>query len=373
MSMYPCEDLRPEREALDAVKGVLILAVVLGHSLIANSLVPTLKGAVYSFHVQCFLLLPFLLPASALTPAGAANLLVRYLVPYLCAVVFFSVLRVVVVQDVGLWTWLSHLLAALATGNAGRLKEATGFYLFWFLPALTVLVLLRAVYFRQGHLARFALGVLAVAAHVILPALPWPWKRDWPMFGTHIALFMFPLGLCIHLVARPLLTWLSGGARLLLPLCFAGSLGLLLERGMQVNLVNLGYSSYRHPPILIHQDLVAVLALLSLLAFSRELARVPSLSAIGNKSLPIYLLHQSFIVGTVRILGPETAEGIAPVYTGLVGGLSVLCGVIGPLLVARLIYTRVRLRSVLFPRSARDLLYGFGVLAQPPATGAIRA
>ena len=361
-----------ERQRLDSVKGVLILLVVLGHSLLAGPLIPGLREAVYSFHVQCFLLLPFLFPAPALTRRNTGNLLVRYLVPYAGAILLFSMLHAVW-RGAGLGTWIVDVGRAVVTGNTNDLKRATGFYLLWFLPALSVTVLLWMVYFRLGRWFRWVLVVLALAAHLFLPGLPWPYRRDWPAFGTHIALFIFPLGLWVHYGARPLLTRLSGKGRLLLLSSLIGSLWLLLARGLQVNLAHLGYSSGRHVSALAHQDLVAVLALLSLLAFSGELARIPYLAQIGNKSLPIYLLHQPFVAGVVHGLGGQAAPASAPIHVWLVAGFSVLCGVVGPLLMAKLIYSRARLRSLLFPRSARDLLYGFGVVTQPGTSGILRA
>jgi hypothetical protein len=132
--MNPLDESLRERSGLDSVKGLLILAVVLGHSPLADPLIPGLKNAVYAFHVQGFLLLPFLFAAPALTRAGVGNLLVRYLVAYIAAVGFFSVLHAIALGDLGSWAWFSGLLQALGTENAGSLKQATGFSLFWLRP-----------------------------------------------------------------------------------------------------------------------------------------------------------------------------------------------------------------------------------------------
>ncbi len=357
-------DHTQNREALDAVKGVLIIAVVLGHSILAESLLPGLKTAVYSFHVQGFLLFPFLFPAPVLSCRNTADILVRYLVPYVYAVVGFSVFQAMTSGGVGLGTWILDVLKALVTGNANDLKQVTGFYLFWFLPVLFVTAILKMLYFTRRGWLRFAVAACAIAAHLLLPTIPWSLKQRWAFFGTHIALFVFPLGLSIHYGAVPLSRVFRGRWRFLLFGCFVLSFWLLLSQGLGTNLGNLGYASYRDLSALILQDGVAVLAFLTLLIFGRELAKIPLLSEIGNKSMAIYLLSQLFVVGTVRVFSGGISGGRGGLCACLLGSLSVVCGIIAPLLIAWVICGRTRLRSMVFPRSLRDLLFGFGIKTQ---------
>ncbi len=360
------DDLLRDRRSLDAVKGVLIVAVVLGHSLFADPLVPGIKTLVYSFHVQCFFLFSFLFLPSPLKLRTIGDITVRYLVPYTFAVISLSVFRAMT-QHVSPGTWMLDVLKALLTGNAGDLKQATGFYLYWFLPVLYMVVVLKTVYFSCGRRVRLMLVIFAVVGHLFLPAIPWPLKQNWRLFGTHIALFIFPLGLCVHYVARPLLTRLPKQWGFLLPCSLGVSLWLLFEQGWQINLGNMAYASYRNLPALILQDSVAVLAFLSLLLFSGKLARIPCLSQIGGQSLVIYLLHQVVIVGTLRVLGGWASQEASPIARWLAATLSVLCGVVAPFFIGKLIYSRPRVKSIIFPRAIDDWLYGLGFKIRPHA------
>ncbi len=360
------DDLLRDRRSLDAVKGVLIVAVVLGHSLFADPLSPGLRTVVYSFHVQCFLLFSFLFLPGALKVRTIGDIAVRYLVPYAFAVISLSVLHAMT-QQISFGTWMLDVSKALITGNARDLKDATGFYLYWFLPVLCVVVVLKTVYFHCPGRIRLILVICAVVGHLFLPAIPPSVKQNWRLFGTHIALFIFPLGLCVHYVATPLLTRLPKQWRFLLPCSLGVSLWLLLEQGWQVNLGNLAYASYRNLPALILQDSVAVLAFLSLLLFSGRLGRIPWLSQIGSQSLVIFLLHQAVIVATLRVLGGWVSQEASPGTRWLAAALSVLCGLLAPFFIGKLIYSRPRAKSILFPRSIGDWLYGLGFKMRPHA------
>ncbi len=151
-------NLQPSRQEWDAVKGVLILCVLVGHSALANVVAPALKDGLYSFHVQAFLLLPFLY---AVRPAGGRNVAdvcVRYLIPYSVFVAVFSVLQQVAVRR-DVVSWLYELERGLITGNDVYLKGATGLSLFWFLPAITGVSLLTILYYsRAGFCCTRLLG-----------------------------------------------------------------------------------------------------------------------------------------------------------------------------------------------------------------------
>jgi len=295
-----------DRKPLDSVKGLLIITVVLGHSILAESLIPGLKAAVYSFHVQCFLLIPFLFPAPALTGRNLVNTLTRYIVPYVLTVVAFSALHAMA-RDASIITRILDLLRALLTGNANDLKQATGFYFFWFLPVLSVTVVLRSVYFNCRPKLLFLLAAFAIVGHFLLPAMPWSLKQKWPLFGTHIAMFIFPLGLCVHYATRPVVLRIVRRMRLVWGLAFSVSLWLLVQREAGANLGNLGYASYRNLPVLLVQDAVAIFAFLSLFTLSDILAQIPFLSGFGKRSLAIYLWHQPLVAGVPRsVLFPRS-------------------------------------------------------------------
>lgn len=342
---------------MDSVKGILIILVVLGHSTIADPLIPVLKTIVYSFHVYCFLLIPFLFPARPFNRSSVIDSCSRYLIPYLFFVLLFSVLNGLI-RHVSFTEWAFYLTRAVVTGNDRYLKKSCGFYLYWFIPVIFVTNLAKNTYYQQSFAIRCCLLFLVILAHLLLPAMPWEFKQHLPFFGVHIALFIFPLGLTIKWAIDRFSIVSIKKARWLLAAVFFLLILIMLEVGSVVNLGSFAHYSYRSPFLLILHDSIPVFALLTLLAFTDFFVTVPFLVFIGNRSFIIYLTSQSFAYAVSKFFSWQPVIPLSLGVQYVAGCLSVLAGITLPLLLYTLLESRENLKSLIFPHSRTDFLHG---------------
>lgn len=149
------------REESNAIKGVLIILVVFGH----NSVLMQTTGLfpyLYSFHVYCFLVLPYLYGLSV----KAANVTwfhtLRKLLPRWGR--YYTIYLMMTL----LCTWLAYvchrvevnpllLLRAFLTGSQGLLIQHAGFGMLWYLPVLCAVLFWHSVYFHLPPKGRIVL------------------------------------------------------------------------------------------------------------------------------------------------------------------------------------------------------------------------
>ncbi len=291
-----------ESDAIDAVKGILITLIVVGHNPLITGAFPGLFEALYSFHVLAFLLLPFWFPVPPLSGRLAGDRTVRYLVPhyafYLLACVVFAL---TLAGDAPGQRVFAIAMGALI-GSADTVKAGSGLSLFWFLPALLTLTLLRSWFARSGGAT--ALLLLALVAHVGIGALPEAVLMLVP-FGLLIALFAFPLGQLItwmwpRYIAPRLLGWGAAAG-----LVWMATLVYIYSTRSAFNIGELSVYSLAQPFHLVLHDVSALSAFVALAALcATPIGRIPFLAALGRASLLIYLIH-SFIFQALLLLVPR--------------------------------------------------------------------
>ncbi len=345
----------PSRQQWDAVKGVLIVCVVVGHSVLANVVLPPLKDVLYSCHVQVFLLLPFLYGIRPMSGKNVMDIGVRCLVPYSVFVVACSVLLHASTREPA-GVWLHTLARGLLTGNDVYLKDATGLYLFWFLPVMMWVSLLGLLYYSCPSRWRWGLLGVFAACHVLLPALSWSARRTYPWFGTHVALYIVGLGVAARFL------WQRAGYQRIRQWRYVALAGcavcfvVMLTTGSAVTLSHLSCPSFRQPDRILLHDAIPILVCLTLAGFSGTLVALPSLAYVGKRSLPVYLMHQPCMIAFTAVCTrcmsqPQTAWGL----TGL-SLVSVIVALAGPLVVMYVLDALPRLKRVLFPRNIEDIV-----------------
>lgn len=263
-----------------------MLAVVLGHNSVLIGRYPNVWFVIYAFNIFPFLFLPFLFPARPLTWRYAADRVVRYLVPWaltylLCCCLFF-------LQSPTLpWTtWLAQVGAGLVIGTAPLVKAASGFQLFWFLPCLLALVLLRAAcarWPRAGALLIWGAGLFLLAIIGQLPQQAMPYVPA----TAYLALMMCPVGAALawiwhgtrDRVPRGALAVLFGGAWL--------SLSVWIYR-VPVSIEHSGFTVLEPAALIVRLGAMGS-SFVFLCAAAEVLAKVPGLAALGRHSLLVYL------------------------------------------------------------------------------------
>jgi fucose 4-O-acetylase-like acetyltransferase len=338
---------------IDAIRGFFILLVVLGHNIVVTSAVPGLFSALYSFHVYAFLFLPFVFPGEPLTRSMAADRMIRYLVPH---TVFFGVaavsFAVMFRRGDPLLAVGADVVVAWLVSSGRVYKEACGYILFWFLPALLSLVLVRGLWERASTPVRWAIVAGLIAVHGVVGALPVPVKRYVP-FGLGIVAFTFPMALVVE--------WLWHRARRARALGAAFGLGAFVC-GLAIFLALDGVSrigsltlySWAEPGMLFLSSAIPVAAFIGFAASSATLARIPLLVVFGRFSLLIYLSH-SLLFRAFERLVPNAWIPRGPAAGGLAVGFVLFLLTLGAAwLLARTVERVPWLRRWLTPRGVGD-------------------
>jgi fucose 4-O-acetylase-like acetyltransferase len=313
---------RPRHAGLDALRGLLMVAVIIGHfpsSASGSNPFGPLPDWLYYFHVPLFLALSCLFVAP-ISLALAGQRCRQLLIPY----AFWLVLSEP--------SWLLHpgsLASALAMGNWAHLHSVL-----WFLPALFSANLLLAGWSRSGAHLRAALILLAVAAFLGAPRLAL--LHDRIPFGLDLAFYLLPFLLGLRALwrgrealARVMGRWLTVAALAALPL------GTWLIRTWEPFKTHSAFArridlAQFSVPETVAGYLGMTLLAAGLLVLACQLPAPRWLAAVGRASLPIYLLHYPLL----HALSPSI--GLAgEARAALLGyGIAVTAGLIGFIMAA---------------------------------------
>lgn len=339
--------LRADENA--ALKGLLVLLVVLSHDVLVTRIWPGLETALHTFHVWGFLLLPFLRVAPPLRRRFVLDRAVRHGVPHVSFLIPVSVLFLLVERHgQGVGEWLLDLGWALLVGSAAATDAASGFRLYWFLPALFSLVIARSFEAGLSRGVRRACFVLWMGLHAIVPLLP-PVAKAWTPLGLLVTAYVLPLGLLLEAGLR---RWGAPGPRAALAAGILSTLGIAwmvqAQRGSFLGTLSL--AGPRDPLAWLAQDATPLLAFVALLGLRPVLARSAILRAAGRHSLVVFLAHSPIFHALARLraawlpASDELASGLVlfAIAALAAAGLSVA------------IHAQPRLRAALLPRDARS-------------------
>jgi fucose 4-O-acetylase-like acetyltransferase len=303
------------------MKGLLIACIVLGHNSVVTIALPGLWTVLYTFHVSAFLLLPFLHPSPAASRRFALDRAVRYGVPFVAFFLFAAALNTIMFRRGDPPVQILHEVAwGLIVTTFTSSRDATGFALYWFLPTLYSLVVLRALWASCTRACRTTLLVILLAVHGTLGALPDEIRNLIPL-GLPIVVYIFPLGLLASWLWRRLcvrhLPEAAAGAG---AIALVAMVAFLLAGG-RVNLASLNLYTLARPIMQVLADTIAVAAFLAIAAFSPVLSRIGVLRWLGRGSLVVYLTHSIVFQALLRfapnawVAEPGSAKAIA---TGLI-------------------------------------------------------
>lgn len=349
----PAKPLAPSAytAGLDGIKGLLILFVAFGHMHAVQLNARPVYDLIYIFHVAGFLILPFLLPSPVLSGSFLAKRFVRYAVPFfwfftLCTVLFYLVFlrhKGVTLPEIG-----QSYLIGLLTASTHTLDDASGLKLFWFLPALFTLTVLRACWSSLQPLARIPLLIACILVCLLAGDFgDWRYYIPW---GLLIAAFIFPAGLVTEWYFHSPLSQ-NTIAKTLLPLLAVALLCLSWALHISINIGDLTFYSFCTNPVL---HLVFLLTMLVVVAAIIQLQgvwmKIPGLAFIGSLSLPVYLIHGLVNQMLEMLLLPRL--GLPPLTSLWI----IYPLVIAISLTASWIIMKVAFfRQILFPRDATDL------------------
>lgn len=344
----------------EAVRGVLILAVIFDHNDIIRGIRSVQDWFLpMTFHVAGFLLLPFLVSPKRLSLQMVRDYAFRYLTPFVFALLGYSMLfQIFVVGHAPDVIWLKNLAAAMFWADPWSLLKATGFIVLWFLPALLSTVFLAALFNSSSRGWRIAIIVFSVCVHVLVGFAPVSLKSGIPQ-GLLIALYIFPLGVA----ARYCIPKLMDGRPILLAVSILAALALAgwaIERGREIEIALLLVPTLMQPVYVILNDFGDLAIFAVLIMCSPVLIRIPGLQILGRYSLLVYLIHPIFYKAIFLLLLPRyhvteltTSSDILRYSAGAVISVASATGFA---LLAAVVIHGTRLRALITPRSFYDWL-----------------
>ena len=151
-----------------AIKGLLIFLIVLGHNMIFTYYAEPIQGMgyLYCFHIQAFFILPFLYGAKPLSKKRLANYFIRLYWPYLLLTTILSVAysNFYLQKEFDLW----GILRLYVTGDVDLIKQYWGIQIFWFMPAMFSLSVLKDWFYNSNKVVQVVLLLLSCIANVFL-------------------------------------------------------------------------------------------------------------------------------------------------------------------------------------------------------------
>ena len=158
------------KDASTAIKGLLMLLIVFGHTGMLTTNFSTdektfLYDWLYTFHVHIFLIMPFIYGYKQKTSKGYAILndlkhnLVKIGAPYFW---FFLLYTLVFITVGGGKLNLSGIIYAFFFGSQTLMSKYIGFNMMWFLPAMLALVTLKSVWYNSQTVVRNCLLTISI-------------------------------------------------------------------------------------------------------------------------------------------------------------------------------------------------------------------
>lgn len=336
---------------LDVVKGILIVCIAVGHNTLITNAYPFVNRIAYSFHVFDFLFLPFLFSAISLNRRALADRCARYITPFIIFYTFSAILFLVIEkQEQGISVWLKDYVVGLAIASAPLVDRASGFQLYWFLPTLLTLTILRSFLAQASGLANATVLVGLLVLHVLIGTTSKELKTFVP-FGLLIVAYVWPLAMLAgwianSAIARQQLAWMALAV-------FISTSVIIVILETYVNLATLTLFTYKQLPLMLLHDANAVAAFVALVGLSRLFALGGLWRALGKYSLEIYLFHSLIYQAIFRLYQTVFAHHMISDQP-LLAGLALLVITCSFSYVAADIGRRLPGWRLAFPRSLDD-------------------
>lgn len=264
-----------QRDESNAVKGLLILIIVLAHNKYL------MQGGfsnryLYSFHIYSFFLLPFLYNFKATSLKKVIwNKSKRLYIPY--TVAFLLLVGIAVFQNRILDT--PQLFLTWLCGSQRLFTDSLGFGSFlWFIPTMFSLLMIRWMYYNSGRNIRLLLLLLSAACLVGFAYLFHPVLIVWKYapFGCFLAMAMLlPAIICRYWFTR----WDEQFVKLLF---FILVIAIMIVYPLP---------DYSYTYLTINRLICPTIILLFILSLRNYLSSSKLLIDIGKHSFGIYLIH----------------------------------------------------------------------------------
>jgi fucose 4-O-acetylase-like acetyltransferase len=157
---------------LDYLKGIMIVLVVMFHIVIFDNTYPTLRTAVYTFHVPVFLIISGYLAKTDRQPAAFSKVLLRLLIPY----IVFETLYLLVLYAMGDVMHSTLAMNTLSLRDIIIRLVAYPLGVYWYLHALIVC---NVVYYLVFHYLKLDIASKFILMALICYAITYVIKEVW--------------------------------------------------------------------------------------------------------------------------------------------------------------------------------------------------
>lgn len=311
------------RQESNTLKGLFILLIIVGHNHILCPVNGLGMSYLYRFHVIAFFILPFLYLnyQGKLNVNNIRDYFVRNYIPYLLFFIISFFLFHLGFKKEGLD--ITVFFKGLLSGSQPVLKETTGFYFLWFLPAFFAVTLVRMVFDNVHWLVKVLIILFSVFLHLFLSwsareelfySIPFALTQGFYYFAFGVIAFYF-------LSYIPYIRYVGAFVFLLMSIAFF--------MGHEINI-----------PFLF--PIGFVMFSLSVLKW---LTTVPYLDKLGQYSLPIYLIHVYLYNGLERLFP----------YTITFGIINLILTVMLSYFLSTFMLNTSCIRKLMFPRDWNEL------------------
>lgn len=345
----------PTKDALNAAKGILIIAVVLGHARATSEFMPWLFAFLYLWHVQSFFILS-VFRSKPLTWSHTKDIAARYLVPFFWITGLLSFGKIIFSGDIQ--QNLHGLALAWTFGSARFIEEAVGASIYWFLPTFFSLSIL------LGLVGRLSIGPQKVAIAIIIALGCAQGIFDWKI-GTS----RWPLGsgLVLYIAAQSYIflnIWtIMSRSKLLWKIGMLIAAGIVLCAALTFvrspSAVNISLFIWpSSPAFALGTYLLPVCVMLLILRICQTPAIMRVFKNIGQRSMWIYLFHQFILYAAWFIISRFIDEPPSRLESLCLAFSMVLPAIYSSIKIGEAIWKFPKLKAVLLPGTWKEFKSG---------------
>lgn len=314
----PSNDLALRDLKLDAVKGILILCIILEHNSLLTLTHSWIRPFSDAFAAGAFLILSFLRPIKATTFIAFLDKYLSHWVPFSLFTLSLAILHFIFF---GSENFFENLFKAILLASPQEIKASTGFMYIWFLPCLVVLYILRFVQQKVGNiiliLALLSFLLIGEVEDSVLVATP---------YSLHVIAFIYILGEIYRHIHRPL-TEPSKSIKLATVIVFLVLCLGTIKVGWHLFLAGGIIPSWKEPFLLLYYGVmltIAIPCIYNSFCFLPDII-VKFFASLGEKSLLLYLLHPIVFFVCFRTLNVDINPWLSFVLTISISAILAVC------------------------------------------------
>ncbi|WP_286234344.1 acyltransferase family protein [Thalassotalea sediminis] len=327
---------------LDAVKGFLILCIVLEHNSILTAQYDWIRSFCDAFAAGCFLILTFVWPIKKQSIYDMSNKYMAYWWTFILFITGTALLNFLLFPTDSFLSVIFNYFKATLFASPTDIKAASGFMYFWFLPCLSVLYIIRWLSEKAKLVSLFIASLAWLFIGVFEDE-----RLTQTFFSLHVIAFIYILGFFYSYCHKPLING-DVKIRMLSIIAFLACSVASYFIGWQLFLAGGIIPSWQEPSLLLFYSIfmiVAIPGIYHLLAITPPFIR-QIFAYIGKRSLIVYLFHPLVFIAFTQFF-PIIEHGL----------LSLVFTVFVCVIIAVILEKLPMLNRFLFPRTVTSLIY----------------